>query len=174
MTRNDYTNYFLSLAQGALFGHTPEVARFATVSADEIENGLRTNLDMASGFCLLLEQYDSELSHGDAGQGTQIKFGGLLILKEVGRAGHQASNSIQDAAEELAKKLWAKLLHDLDAYHSNPSTAFALKYLDRRKFTITTVEGLFDGAAGVRCEFSTRERYAPSVIYQSSDWTITP
>lgn len=174
MTLTTYEAYFQTLASGALFGHTAQVPRFGMVSATEIEEGLKSTLNMADGFCLLLEKYEGSLSVNQSGHGQKIKIGGVLILKEVGRGDSTTIKDIQQAAEALAEKLWAKLLYDLDQYTQNPAIPFALRNLDRTPIAFQFVEDLFDNAAGIRLEFTTRNRLSFTTLHNPADWTITP
>lgn len=171
MTLTTYEAYFQALASGPLFGHTAEVPRFGMVSATEIEEGLKNKLNMADGYCLLLEKYEGSLSINQGGQGQKLKIGGLLILKEVGRGNSATEKTIQSEAEALAEKVWAKLLYDLDQYIQNPAIPFALKNLDRTPLSFQFVEGLFDNAAGIRLEFTTRNRISYTTTHNPADWS---
>lgn len=165
-----YEAYFESLASQKLIGHTPSKPRFGMVLPDEIESGLRTNLDMTN-FCLLLQDYEGQFSVNKSGHGYQTKIGGVFLLKEVGKGDAQAEKKIKDEAEQLAKKLWAKIIFDFDtAFRTNDFSKFPLRFIDRTRMQYQFQSQLFDNAAGILMTFTTTERLSYTNLYNPTDW----
>lgn len=163
MNTQAYIEYFRQIATNLIaIGHTPENPKFSRINIEEVLNGVRANLNMATPVMVL---ENCEVRYTDRKTDNVLKeiYGAFMVVRNVQMDDFEGESAALDDCEAIIEKVLSKMKADKDS-----STVVEMRGFDLSTVVLQKIGGVFDNAYGYRCEFTLRAS-VPFVI-NPTDW----
>lgn len=163
MNTQAYIQYFRNIATNLIaIGHTPSNPKFTRINIEEVLNGVRANLNMATPV-MVLENYEARFTDRKTDNVFKDLYGAFMVVKNVRMDDFEAEAAALDLTESIIMKVLAKMKADKDS-----SIVVEMRGFDLSTVVLQKIGGIFDNAYGYRAEFTLRAS-VPLVI-DPADW----